>query len=119
MGHTETYLPVRDFNMIRIVCRRQDCRAVIELPPSRVEEAMKKYNACCAFCGKPFTMPSAECRRGCRNHAGKSRAGIEHACTKCGSRVPIDALAWLNAASRMETGRRYASKLVIARSQST
>ncbi len=61
MSHTQTYLPVRDFNTIRIVCRRQDCRAVIELPPSRVEEAMKKSKACCAFCGKPFTMPSAEC----------------------------------------------------------
>jgi hypothetical protein len=54
------YYHVRDFRAIRIACQHDGCRAVIELSPSKIEEAMKKTNACCPLCGKPFTKPDVE-----------------------------------------------------------
>jgi hypothetical protein len=60
MRETVSYYNVRDFDAIRIICKHAGCGAVIELPPKRIEEALKKTNACCPLCGKPFTKPDVE-----------------------------------------------------------
>jgi len=54
------YLPVGFFDIIRIKCGHDGCRAVIELPPNQVAAVMKKTSACCPLCGKPFTKPDVE-----------------------------------------------------------
>lgn len=59
MSENVTYLPVRDFKVVRIVCHHQGCGAAFELPPEKVEEAMKKTNVCCPLCSRPFVMQDA------------------------------------------------------------
>jgi hypothetical protein len=54
---TMTYLPVREFRIVRICCGHSGCRCVLEIDPSQVEAAMQKTKACCPLCGKPFTDP--------------------------------------------------------------
>jgi hypothetical protein len=60
MSDTVTYYQLRGFSTIRIQCNHADCYAVSELPIEKVEAAMKKTNACCPICGKPFTKPSVD-----------------------------------------------------------
>jgi hypothetical protein len=60
MPESVMYYQVRNFPAIRIVCHHQDCMAVTELHPSRVEAVMSKTNGCCPVCGKPFTKPDVE-----------------------------------------------------------
>lgn len=55
-----SYLPMRDFGIIRIVCSHQGCTAVTELRVSRVEQVMKDTGGCCPVCRKPFTKPDVE-----------------------------------------------------------
>jgi hypothetical protein len=50
----------QDFQVIRIACHYQDCKAVTELAASKVEAAMKKTNACCPVCSRPFTSQEVE-----------------------------------------------------------
>lgn len=55
-----TYLPIVEFQAIRIACAHAGCRGVIELPPDKVEEVLKRTSACCPLCEKPFTHQKVE-----------------------------------------------------------
>lgn len=57
---TMTYYAVRWFDVIRVSCQHDGCKAVIELPLRTVETVMKRTNGCCPVCGKPFTKPTVE-----------------------------------------------------------
>lgn len=47
-------------NMIRIACHHNDCHAITEIGVNQVEGVMKKTNASCPVCGRPFTSQSVE-----------------------------------------------------------
>lgn len=54
---TFVYHDLHKLSIMRLCCRHQDCRAVLELRPEQIEAAMKKTGACCSLCGRPFTKP--------------------------------------------------------------
>jgi hypothetical protein len=90
MEKSVSYLPVRGFRVIRITCNHPGCEAVVELPPSRVEEVMKKTKGCCPVCNKPFTIPEVEGGADVLTMLAKAVLAMNELASNVGVELPVN-----------------------------
>jgi hypothetical protein len=58
LGEKAVKLPLKEFSVVRVVCRHEYCGAVLEVPIDRLESALRSSKGACPVCGSSFLNPT-------------------------------------------------------------